>query len=150
MKEIEKSTFFQKCYSESSKHWFPNFFKRISFLYLLVDFCFYIIQKLKLCPYRLCLTNPFLTPEKLTSHNVFFRCYRKLQYFRVQFLFFFSRHITYCKPTSETELMQKLFSEPWGMNSTIVNVKQVFRYKFGIFFKITRSNFSHAFFLFSF
>ena len=28
----------------------------------------------------------------------------------------------------------EFFSEPWGMNSTIGNVKQVFRYKFGICF----------------
>jgi len=79
---------------------FSQFFSKESVFYtFLADFCFYIIQKLKLCPYRLfwqilfwhqkswCLTTFF--PVVTEDFSIYV------------FNIFFSRCITYCKPTSE-------------------------------------------------
>ena len=60
-----------------------NVFKRMSFLYLSSGLLFLHNPKTEVMSVQTFLTNPFLTPEILMSHNVFSRCYRRLQYLRV-------------------------------------------------------------------
>ena len=72
-----------------------------------------------------CLTNPFLTPDILMSHNVFSRCHRRLQYLRDQHFFLVA------SPSVNPQVridVETFFQNHGGMNSTIGNVKQVFRY----------------------
>ena len=72
-----------------------------------------------------CLTNPFLTPDILMSHNVFSCCHRRLQYLRDQHFFLVA------SPSVNPQVridVETFFQNHGGMNSTIGNVKQVFRY----------------------